>query len=63
MLRWAARLGGPAVDPEDIAQEVFIVVIRRLGDVDDLDRVSAWLYGVTRKVVAQHRRRASPSAR
>jgi len=58
VLRWAARLGGPAVDAEDVAQDVFIVVIRRLADVEDLERVSGWLYGVTRKVVAQHRRRA-----
>ena len=58
VLRWAARLGGPSIDPEDIAQEVFIVVIRRLADVEDLSKASAWLYGVTRKVVAQHRRRA-----
>ena len=28
--RWAARLGGPGVDVEDITQEVFLVADRRL---------------------------------
>lgn len=58
VLQWAARLGGPHIDPEDIAQDVFIVVLRRLADVQDLDAFSGWLFGVTRKTVAAHRRRA-----
>ena len=58
VLAWGARLGGPAVDAEDVAQDVFIVVINRLEDVRDLERFPAWLFGVTRKVVSQHRRRA-----
>lgn len=58
VLRWAARLGGPAVDCEDAAQDVFIVVLRRLADVEDLEQFGPWLYGVTRRVVSQHRRRA-----
>ena len=28
--RWAARLGGPGVDVEDVVQEVFLVAKRRL---------------------------------
>lgn len=58
VLRWAAGLGGPRTDAEDVTQEVFIVVLRRLADIDDVNGFPAWLFGITRKVVAQHRRRA-----
>lgn len=58
VVRWCARLGGPRVDPEDAAQDVFLVVIRRLDRVYDADRFPAWLFGITRRVLARHRRRA-----
>ncbi len=55
--RWAARLGGPAADAEDITQEVFLVVNRRLSDYRGESRVSTWLFGITAKVAANERRR------
>lgn len=55
--RWAARLGGPAADVEDIIQEVFLVASRRLGDFREGARVSTWLFGITAKVAANERRR------
>jgi RNA polymerase sigma-70 factor (ECF subfamily) len=55
--RWAARLGGPAADVEDITQEVFLVVNRRLADFRGEGRVSTWLFGITAKVAANERRR------
>ena len=55
--RWAARLGGPAADVEDITQEVFLVVNRRLGEFRSDARMSTWLFGITAKVVANERRR------
>jgi RNA polymerase sigma-70 factor, ECF subfamily len=55
--RWAARLGGPAADVEDLTQEVFLVVNRRLGDYRGDSRLSTWLFGITAKVVANDRRR------
>lgn len=58
VLQWAARLGGPRTDAEDVAQDVFLVVLRKLPQVRDLDGFPAWLYGITRKTVAAHRRRA-----
>jgi RNA polymerase sigma-70 factor, ECF subfamily len=59
VLRWMIRLGGPHVDPEDAAQEVFITAFRRF-DTYDSKRASetAWLYGIARRVVANARRRA-----
>lgn len=55
--RWAARLGGPGVDVEDITQEVFLVVDRRLREFRHESRVSTWLFSITAKIVANDRRR------
>jgi RNA polymerase sigma-70 factor (ECF subfamily) len=58
VLRWCAHLGGPGVDPEDAAHDVFLVVLRRLDALYDEEHLAAWLFGITRRVLAQHRRRA-----
>lgn len=55
--RWAARLGGPSADVEDITQEVFLVVNRRLSEFRGDSRMSTWLFGITAKVAANERRR------
>jgi RNA polymerase sigma-70 factor, ECF subfamily len=59
VLRWVIRIGGPYLDAEDIAQDVFIVAFRRLSGFDPARGTEeAWLYGVTRRVVANARRRS-----
>ena len=58
VVRWCAHLGGPGVDAEDAAQEVLIVALRRLDRLYDEAHTAAWLFGITRRVLAQHRRRA-----
>jgi len=55
--RWARALGGLDADVDDLAQDVFMVVRRKL-DTFDGPSVSAWLYGITRKTVSDYRRRA-----
>jgi RNA polymerase sigma-70 factor, ECF subfamily len=55
--RWAARLGGSEVDPEDIVQETFLVVSRKWSTVRDDGNFVSWLFQITRKIVANHRRR------
>ena len=55
--RWASRLGGPSADVEDITQEVFVVVNRRLNEFTGQSRMSTWLFGITAKVAANERRR------
>jgi RNA polymerase sigma-70 factor, ECF subfamily len=55
--RWAARLGGPAADVEEITQDVFLVVDRRLVEFHGPGRISTWLFGITAKVAANERRR------
>jgi RNA polymerase sigma-70 factor (ECF subfamily) len=55
--RMAVRLGGPSIDAEDAAQEVFLVVARKLDTFDGTSLVSTWLYGITQNVVRSMRRR------
>ena len=57
VLRWAARLGGPGVDAEDVAQEVFLVAHRRMGHLRPGVKPSTWLFGITSRVVLSQRRR------
>src|ERR1700761_4251422 len=55
---WASRLGGPMLELDDVVQEVFVIVHRRLGQFRGQSSVSSWLYGITANVVRQQRRRA-----
>ncbi len=57
VLGWCARLGGPAVDPEDAAQDVFIVAMDRIHSLRQPDRFGSWMVGITRRVLSKHRRR------
>ena len=57
VVRWAAQLGGTSVDAEDVVQEVFLVVSRQLGGFRATGRFSTWLFEITRKIAANHRRR------
>jgi len=55
--RWARNLGGAEIEVEDVVQEVFLVVSRRLRDFRGEARFGSWLFEITRKIVANHRRR------
>jgi RNA polymerase sigma-70 factor (ECF subfamily) len=57
VVRWSRALGGLEADLDDLTQEVFMVVRRKLdGYVGP--SMHAWLYGITRKTVSDYRRRA-----
>lgn len=59
VLGWVIRLGGPRLDAEDVAQEVFIVALKTARRYRGDASVSTWLFGITRNVVANARRRAA----
>tara|TARA_B100001989_G_scaffold189158_1_gene138432 strand:+ start:296 stop:913 length:618 start_codon:yes stop_codon:yes gene_type:complete len=59
VLAWAIRLGGPRLDAEDIAQDVFAVAFRRIGSFRGDSRLSTWLFSITRNVIYNARRRAA----
>lgn len=50
------RLGGPAIDAEDVLQEVFIVAHRRFAEFRQESSVRTWLYGITFNVIRDQRR-------
>lgn len=58
VLGWTTRLGGPRIDAEDAAHDVFLVVFRRLPELENPESFASWLYGITRRVISAHRRRA-----
>jgi RNA polymerase sigma-70 factor, ECF subfamily len=51
-------LGVGRDDIRDASQEVFLVVHRKLGELDDGSRLRSWLYTICVRVAAAHRRRA-----
>jgi RNA polymerase sigma-70 factor (ECF subfamily) len=54
--RWIRAMGGPSADRDDILQEVFVVVHRRLSDFDG-QNLAGWLYRITAHQVRDFRRR------
>jgi RNA polymerase sigma-70 factor (ECF subfamily) len=55
--RWAARLGGPRLELEDVVQEVFAQVHRHLEGYRGEAQLTTWLFRITENAVRQHRRR------
>lgn len=60
--KWVRRLWGPGgarglVDTEDLLQEVFLVVQRRLGSFRSEAALTTWLYGITVRVVNGRRKK------
>jgi RNA polymerase sigma-70 factor, ECF subfamily len=54
--RWIRALGGPMADRDDVLQEVFAVVHRRLPDFDG-HNLPGWLYRITAHQVRDFRRK------
>ena len=57
VLKWIGVLGMPDSDAEDLAQEVFLVVNRKLSTFDGGNE-AGWLYRITELTVRDHRHRA-----
>jgi RNA polymerase sigma-70 factor (ECF subfamily) len=56
VFRTARRLGIAEESVDDVVQEVFVVVHRRLGDFDGRVSWKSWVYGILARVAANHRR-------
>ncbi|HKU40352.1 MAG TPA: sigma-70 family RNA polymerase sigma factor [Polyangiales bacterium] len=54
--RSARRLGTPAALLDDVVQEVFVVVQRRLPEFEGRSEIKTWLFAITRHVVRAHLR-------
>jgi RNA polymerase sigma-70 factor (ECF subfamily) len=57
---WRAlrHLGAAEADVEDLCQEVFLVVHRKLESFEGRSGVRTWLYGICLRVASDYRRRA-----
>jgi RNA polymerase sigma-70 factor, ECF subfamily len=55
--RWIRAFGGLDADVDDLAQEVFIVVRRKLPEFDG-GNLAGWIYRITQRTVRDYRRRA-----
>jgi RNA polymerase sigma-70 factor (ECF subfamily) len=55
--RTLRRLGVSDVDVEDVCQEVFLVVHRRLSVFEARSSLRTWIYGICVRVASEHRRR------
>jgi RNA polymerase sigma-70 factor (ECF subfamily) len=55
--RTARRLGAHESQLDDVVQEVFLVVQRRLASFEGRSELKTWLFGITRKVVYSTLRR------
>jgi RNA polymerase sigma-70 factor, ECF subfamily len=53
--RWIRAFGGRAPDVVDLAQDVFIVALRRLSEFDG-QNLPGWLYQITRRKMRDYRR-------
>ena len=57
VFRVLRRLGVDAADVEDVCQEVFLVVHRRLPDFEGRAQLRTWIYGICLRCAARHRKR------
>jgi RNA polymerase sigma-70 factor (ECF subfamily) len=53
--RWVRALGATEAEREDVTQDIFMVVHRRLADFDG-QNAAGWLYQIARRKVRDHRR-------
>lgn len=58
VLRVLRYLGVAASDAEDVAQDVFVAVHRSLPTYEGRGSVQSWLYGICRRALSDHRKRA-----
>jgi RNA polymerase sigma-70 factor (ECF subfamily) len=57
---WRAlrRLGVAERDVEDVCQEVFMVVHRKIGDFEGRSSMRTWVYGIAIRVASDYRKRS-----
>jgi RNA polymerase sigma-70 factor (ECF subfamily) len=58
VLRSLRHLGVAESDIEDVGQEVFVTVHRRLSSFEGRSKLRTWLYGICLRVASDYRRRA-----
>lgn len=63
VMRLVRRFGGPEIDADCAAQDVFLVIHRQLPGFEGRAELRTWIYRICCNVAAEHRRRAQRRAR
>jgi RNA polymerase sigma-70 factor, ECF subfamily len=58
VIRTLRHFGVQEADVEDVAQEVFVTVHRKLPEFEGRSKLRTWLYAICLRVASDHRRRA-----
>lgn len=58
VIRTLRHLGIAEADVEDVAQDVFVTVHRKLAEFEGRAKLRTWLYAICLRVASDHRRRA-----
>ena len=58
IIRTLRHLGVREADVEDVAQEVFVTVHRKLPEFEGRSKLRTWLYAICLRIASDHRRRA-----
>lgn len=58
VIRTLRHFGVREADVEDVAQEVFVAVHRKLPEFEGRSKLRTWLYAICLRVASDHRRRA-----
>src|SRR4051812_34339786 len=53
-------LGVAAEQLEDAAQDVFVIVHRRLPEFEGRSAITTWLFAIARRVASRYRRKSKP---
>ncbi len=58
VLRWCSWMGSPGSEPEDVAHDALVQVLGSLGSLREPGAFPGWLFRITQRTMARHRRRA-----
>lgn len=62
VVRTARAFGVPASEIDDVVQEIFVVVHRRLADFEGRSSMKTWVTGIVHRVASRHRDRIRAAA-
>jgi RNA polymerase sigma-70 factor (ECF subfamily) len=60
--RWFERRTGDSHAADDLLQECFLRVHDRIGDVEDVERLAAWIQGIAKNLLVDWRRKLRPES-
>jgi RNA polymerase sigma-70 factor, ECF subfamily len=60
--QYAYRLTGSVHDAEDLAQQVFLIAQRKIGQLRKMDAAGSWLFAILRNCFIKERQRRRPAA-